>query len=202
MIVDAAAVQLEPALAAARAGTLSGDLALQVREAAETHGVWLLLAHEAIGQGGREGSRGAVLWRALQEGAVRDTLQQTESRRVIRAMASARIDALILKGAHLSTALYQPSHLRPHVDLDLLVPPAVQSRAREALTALGYQPAVVVQREAVLAQLAFERVEGGVRRVVDLHWRALNPHPFRDLLPFEEVWRRREAVPALGQAAW
>jgi hypothetical protein len=202
MIVDAAALRIEPALAAVRKGELSSDLALEVREAAEAHGVWLPLAHQALGRGGREGPAAHVLWRALREAAARDALQQAEGRRVIRGMASAGVDALILKGAHLSTVLYQPSHLRPRADLDLLVSPAEQARGREALTALGYQPAVLVQREAVFAQLAFERLEAGVRHVVDLHWRALNPHPFRGLLPFEAIRRRRVAVPALGPEAW
>jgi hypothetical protein len=202
MILDAAAATLEPAVAALCAGApLSASSVCHLREPAEAHGLWLLLAQHAAADETCDSGTRQMLHQSLRDAAARDALQQAAHRHVIQALASAGIATIVLKGAHLGVALYEPSHLRPYSDLDLLVAPAVRGRARRTLVALGYQPGVLVERDAILAQMTFRRPVSGWGHVVDLHWHALSPLPFRHLLPFDEAWRRSRRIPELGEHA-
>lgn len=202
MILDAAAVALEPALAALRMGApLSAAAVSRLREPAQKHGIWLLLAHHAMASGTHDAASRQVLSQALRDAAARDALQRAAHRSVVEAFASAGVECLVLKGAHLAGVLYASPHLRPYSDLDLLVSPLTRARAWEVLTATGYSQELLVTRDAVLAEMAFTRTESGVHHFVDLHWRALSPLPFQHLLPFDDVWHRSQPIPALGEQA-
>ena len=55
------------------------------------------------------------------------------------AFRRAGVDAILLKGAALASALYRPGEPRGYVDIDVLVPPAQRIAAGEVLAELGYR---------------------------------------------------------------
>src|SRR4051794_41072328 len=57
---------------------------------------------------------------------------------VFRALDSAGVDALLLRGPALEQALYRPGEWRSYVDVDVLVAPADRAAARRTLSQLGY----------------------------------------------------------------
>jgi hypothetical protein len=59
---------------------------------------------------------------------------------VIRALAAAGIDAILLKGPAIGDRLYDPGEHRPYVDCDLLIPAASESAAAAVLRRLGFTP--------------------------------------------------------------
>jgi hypothetical protein len=60
-------------------------------------------------------------------------------RDILSAYDTARIPALVLKGAALSHIVYPDISLRPMSDLDILVPASEVHRAQQTLTALGFE---------------------------------------------------------------
>jgi hypothetical protein len=58
---------------------------------------------------------------------------------ITRALEAVGVEALTLKGAALAAALYPEAHLRPSIDVDLLVRPRDLARACRAVEALGYR---------------------------------------------------------------
>src|SRR5437868_1842902 len=55
------------------------------------------------------------------------------------AFGRAGIDAMLLKGAGLASALYRPGESRGYFDIDVLVSPAQRIAAGKVLSALGYE---------------------------------------------------------------
>ena len=72
---------------------------------------------------------------------------------IFDALARARIDGLLLKGAALAQLLYEPGEPRSYADVDLLVAPPDLAAARQALAGLGY-------RDAGSANLGIDDVGG------------------------------------------
>src|SRR5215831_10265345 len=88
----------------------SGPVQASVLAAAREEGVFLLLADR--------------LWREvfadeLRDAAAIDALRTRELRVVLAALADARVDAVVLKGAALAHTHYPRPELRPRVDTDL-----------------------------------------------------------------------------------
>jgi hypothetical protein len=193
---------LAQALAASSSGDVAPDRAWALREIAEWHGVLPLLARGAARA--ETGSAEARTWLAAYE---RDAVALEAARRpeIVRALGrldTAGVPALVLKGAHLAYSRYPSPHLRPHHDLDLLVLEADRARAARALIEAGYRLVPHVRGDLILAQMHFERdATRGVRIPIDLHWRALNPHPFRALIAFDESYRSAQPIPELGPGA-
>jgi len=115
--------------------------------------------------------------------AASDILFEESLRSITRALASARIPAIWLKGAALARTVYPQSSLRPMGDLDVLVPHAQRPAALDVLRGLGYTfDAHTTFRpdspdkidEAYLKHLAFHHdvlVGGGAGAVVvELHF--------------------------------
>jgi hypothetical protein len=71
---------------------------------------------------------------------------------ILAAFAGAGIEAIPLKGSHLATSYYREPGLRPMNDLDVLVRPADEPRALEALARLGYQPIARSWKHFLLAR--------------------------------------------------
>lgn len=194
MRFDADAAALRPLTRSLRAGHKALDV-LAHRGAAERHGVLALLAHAALERGAREPSTTAAHLRGiLRDAAVRHVLQDREVRRVTAALSGAGVRLMLLKGAQFAHALYNPPWLRPCTDIDLLVDVPDHEPATEVLRRLGYEPLLHVTGDAIFTQAHFSRVDAGMHHAVDLHWQALNPVPFRDALPFAELWDRGSAA--------
>lgn len=58
----------------------------------------------------------------------------------LRGLASAGVDVIVLKGAHLASGVYTDPAARPMVDHDLLVREPDVARVRDVLAGLGYAP--------------------------------------------------------------
>lgn len=61
---------------------------------------------------------------------------------VVRALAGAGIEAIVLKGPAILDQLYDPGEHRPYVDCDLLIPAAAEPAVAAVLRELGFEPAV------------------------------------------------------------
>src|SRR6202000_432627 len=87
----------------------------------------------------------AYLANAAHSGLIRDT-----TARVIDALNSADIQALLLKGAALVETAYPNPAEREMLDIDVLVPEARMAEATATLSALGYQPNLDSEADAIL----------------------------------------------------
>ncbi|HEY8535077.1 MAG TPA: nucleotidyltransferase family protein [Vicinamibacterales bacterium] len=128
---------------------------------------------------------------------VRDALTRREVERVAGALETAGVRALLVKGAALACTIYQQSWHRPRTDTDLLVAHADVPAASRALESCGYRRSDEVSTgEYVSYQMAFERLDpGGLRHVVDLHWKPVNPLLLADALPAERLWEEGTPLP-------
>jgi len=94
----------------------------------------------------------------------------------VPALRAAGIEPLLLKGPAIAHWLHDDPNERAYGDVDLLVPVAAISRARDTLLALGYDEPFADSRSEEQAQHAATFVRGPV--AVDLHWELdLMPHP-------------------------
>lgn len=88
-------------------------------------------------------------------------------------LAAAGVDWVPFKGYDMATRFYAEAEERPASDVDLLIPPARLSAAREALTADGWQPLYTGRRnEAFLAEEGYAwlaRKPG--RTLLEVHFR-------------------------------
>jgi hypothetical protein len=94
----------------------------------------------------------------------------------VTALASAEVDAVVLKGPALARRLYVEGEARGYSDIDLLVPRAKLTSAQQALTELGYIWAHEVFGIDDVAGIEHSQVwaragEGGAPLLIDLHWR-------------------------------
>ena len=111
---------------------------------AERHDVVPLLYHQ-LHQAGRgwgvtERVRGELRQAFLVNGA-RNALHYHELAPVLRALRTAGIPCLVLKGAHLAALVYSQPALRTMADIDLLVPVDALLPAGAVLRSLGYADA-------------------------------------------------------------
>jgi hypothetical protein len=121
-------------------------------------------------------------------------LLDEETARVLDALAASGVPALVIKGAHLSHAIYSSPALRPRTDTDLLVPEADRDRLSAALADIGYERFPHVRGTVILGQFHFSRTDRvGVVHALDVHWRIAAPLVLADVLPFETL--RSTAVP-------
>ena len=124
-----------------------------------------------------------------------ERLRNAELRRVLHRLG--HIDLLLLKGVGLAHTIYPAPHLRRRIDVDLFVRPDAVAAVHQALVACGYarRPAAALAD----SERSYEHVDAGeFHDNIDLHWAVANPHPFADVLPFDEAWRSSVAVAALG----
>jgi hypothetical protein len=100
---------------------------------------------------------------------------------VLRALARAGIEAILLKGPAILDQLYDPGEHRPYVDCDLLIPAAAEPAVADVLRELGFAPAAGfgVPDPGVAAEHEWHR--GGDH--VDLHGSL-----FGIGAPAESVW--------------
>ena len=126
-----------------------------------------------------------------------EVLRCRELTRAVSGLRAAGVEALVLKGAALAHTLYPAPHLRPSVDIDLLVRTEDRSAAAMALEALGYTRRNAIARDAVHAQATYERTAGSVG-AIDLHWSISNRPLFAETLTFDELASEAVPVPGFG----
>jgi hypothetical protein len=194
------------------ARALRGDLAWidaggwdadELLAAADDHGVTALVWDALGSRPGPAGALRATLDARVRADAARDLIVQAEMRRVLDAIAASGERAVVFKGSALAyTAYTRPWH-RPRTDTDLLAAHAAVEGIGRVLGSCGYERSDALSTgELVSHQVAFERTDPlGVRHIVDLHWKIVNPQVLADVISFEEAWAASGAAPALGGAA-
>ena len=173
-----------------------------VIEAAEAHGVTTLL-WESLGRS----VPGALLRARLDDhargAATRDLLVRAEMTRVLEAIAGSGARAVVFKGSALVYTVYDCPWHRPRTDTDVLTSATEVVAVSAAIASCGYvQTDALTSGALVSHQVAFEHEdEHGLRHVVDLHWKVVNPQVLADVLTFEEIWADARPAPALGPSA-
>lgn len=176
-------------------GEADPDALLAVAEAEGVTG----LVFEALQ---RSGARHDILGRfgvRSRAAIAAEVLIERELTRVLAALDRGGVRVLVLKGAALAYTMYPHPWLRPRVDTDLLVHAEDDDRAASMLAGLGYSPVTTVSSGALVShQRVFEHVDAhGVRHLVDLHWKIVNPQMLANALSFDELWATSEQVPTL-----
>lgn len=144
----------------------------------------------------------AALQRELRQAAAFDAWREQDLTGLLDALASAGIDAVLMKGAALAYMIYDAPHLRVRVDTDLLIRREQLEAAERVFAAHGWSRPPESDFELAAAQRHYEKPAPASRRVhLDVHWRIANPRTFSDALSFEEIRVRAVPVPALGRAA-
>lgn len=127
----------------------------------------------------------------------------------LRAVESARVPVLLLKGAVFAETLYADPGLRPFADVDILVRPDDLPAAQQALIACGYRPerADWVREEWEQdCQSAFvlpDALDTGVPLVVELHWNLINNDRLLGMarrIEGERLWARSVEARVAGQS--
>lgn len=191
---------------------------LAMGASSETAADWDVLATLARRQGvapllfwrlvrGRQSDSKTALPEAVREALRRDFFvsaaramaAEHQLSRVLRALAEARVPAVVVKGAA-AGAFYPDPALRAYGDLDLLVPLAQVKQAEAALNGLGYccsKPAAWwLEHGHHLPPM----ICGGNRLAVEIHWR-LDSEELPGRLPVEDLWARVEPWSVKGQPA-
>ena len=126
-----------------------------------------------------------------------------ELRLVLDAFATAGIQAVVIKGAHLGHVLYASSALRPHGDVDIVVTADEIDATPDVVEPLGYQRLPHVRGRIILGQHHFRRTDHlGVPHALDVHWRIAAPLVFRDVLTAGVLRKRAVPIPQLGPHGW
>jgi hypothetical protein len=125
-----------------------------------------------------------------------EMLRGREIARVMAALDSRAVPALLVKGAALAYSLYAEPWLRPRVDTDILVAHDSFRAADRVLRSLGYHASPAVSTgEFVSHQVAYQHRDAhGLSHVIDLHWKTVNPQALADALPFELLWEDAQEV--------
>jgi Uncharacterised nucleotidyltransferase len=175
-----------------------------VQQDAEAHGVQGLVRRVLKAKG---------LWDAIDQDVrsaldaqVHHDVLAEECRRgqtacVVRAMRSAGVSTLTIKGSALAYTHYPAPYLRPRCDTDLLVSPDAMPRASEVLESLGYSRLTMVAREVVHTQSAWVNRKALVGQTIDLHWRISARPLLAKCLSFEELLQDAVTVPRLDEPA-
>ena len=140
---------------------------------------------------------------AAREQIAVELMRRGELTRVIQSLAAADIPALVLKGGALAYSIYPAAHLRPRIDIDVLVPDAdAAERSKPALAALGYVASQVPTTAAIGYELILRReAPGGYVHWIDVHWALANQALYAGVFGFDELAAEAIALPALGEAA-
>ena len=138
-----------------------------------------------------------VLQDAVRSETARSLMLTGELVRVLRALQSAKILALPFKGPLLSLAVYGDFALRSCCDLDILVHEEDLGRAREVLSASGYEPLLSLnsqqERAYLKTECALQMVDQNRGYLVELHWRFSERHTALSL-PLKRFWDRSKPI--------
>lgn len=129
--------------------------------------------------------------------ALWEEIHRTHLVQLLEQLAQAGITAIVMKGTALAYLLYRDPAARRRGDTDLLVRPGDLAAARRVLARAGCRrgddPHGLNFQETWLIDCG-----AGMVHTIDLHWQPLDSPVLQKLLPPEQVWDRRIAVPCLS----
>jgi hypothetical protein len=185
----------------ARLSAGTGAVTEDMAAAARRHRVHLLLAR-GLSTDERRTAVGQALVRELTMASALHAWHDASTRELLEALAASEIAVLILKGTGLAHSLYPEPHLRPCLDVDLLVRPDALEAAERVLAAQGWSHPP--ERDAELSEPQrhyAKNARGTLAYHVDLHWKIANPRIFADATSFEALDAGAVPVPPLGAGA-
>jgi hypothetical protein len=200
VIDDRAETAAEDALCA----RLSGErvpISAAIVSVARRHRMHLVLAAAAPAEELAE-PPGAALLADLRKAEVVEIIRDRTLRGLLRQFAAAGIDTLLLKGAGLAHTLYASPHLRPRVDLDVMVARADLARAERTLEAGAWVRAAEPEGKLVTAERHYHLAKrAAFAEQLDLHWKIAIPRLFGETVGFEELRSRAVPIVKLGPDA-
>lgn len=170
---------------------------------AEAHGITPLLADrlcEADLVASLEPCVRAALERARRGALLLEAVQTPHMMSVLAALVAAGVAPVVFKGAALAVTHYRASWLRPHGDVDLLVPPEQAALATAVLEGHGCRKAARPEGALVTYQARFLGTVGAVDCAYDLHWRVADPQLFGHLFDYGGLRAGGVSGPVAG--AW
>jgi len=191
--------------APAEPGFADADFRNGIREAAEYHGVLLLIAHRL-----RQRRRGSGHIEALAEicaerqraDAATGLIKEKELGTTIDGLAKRGVFPLLMKGTPLAYSHYPSPDTRARADTDMLIPSNGRNSANTALRELGYRVPDPGTHRSIHDQLSAEKRDCfGVVHTLDVHWKLSNHKAFADLFSYEELARASVPLPELGANA-
>jgi hypothetical protein len=158
---------------------------------AEHEGVHLLIA-DCLTRDQRIGNVSealrARLIAALRDAAAIEQVVRRELGDVATALRRDGVDTLLFKGAALALTHYASPVLRPHVDIDVLLPADAVPEATAVFERLGYRRPPYVTGQLVSSQLPYQKLDRhGVRHAYDLHWKISIPQVFANTFSIDEL---------------
>ena len=140
--------------------------------------------------------------RAERAAVIEDAVRQTELVHVLGELSAAGVRALLFKGAALAHRHYPAAYLRVRADTDLLVPVADLPMLKRVLGRSGYVHPAETSGRLVSYQCHYHKIDRhGIAHAFDVHWKISNLQVLADRFGWEELWRGRVGVDALGSSA-
>lgn len=135
----------------------------------------------------------AFLRDVYMQNMVRVMKMSVQSRLVIKALNSADIPTIPLKGIVMANLIYESIGLREMNDIDLLVPPEKLARTAEILTGMGYKPARPFHIDSIIH--VGKHLPGFIKKdqgMIEIHWSITSPNLYYSIDP-HELWE--QAIP-------
>jgi len=140
--------------------------------------------------------------RAERAAVIEDVVRHTELVHVLEELSAAGVRALLFKGAALAHRHYPAPYLRVRADTDLLVPTTDLPMLERVLGGLGYVRPAETSGRLVSYQCHYYKIDRhGIAHALDVHWKISNVQVLADRFSWEELWRGRVGVDALGSSA-
>ncbi len=183
---------------------LSPDQWLTLGALAQEHGVAPLAYRQFEALGWPAGSQSGIqqTWMdSYYQSAAQSATLYHELDLILTTLDQDGIPVVLLKGAHLASALYVDIALRPMNDLDLLVHEADLERAQAALAAIGYnQPYPVISQglNRDLGHHIYLSRENSSLPGLELHWSLLGGKADRRAAPAGWFWEHTLPLPPSG----
>ena len=173
--------------------------------AAVRHRILLLLGWNLRGAGRLHDSPPEFVetfQRAERAAVIEDIVHHTELVHVLEELSAAGVRALLFKGAALAHTHYPAAYLRVRADTDLLVPATDLPMLERVLGRLRYVHPTETSGDLVSYQSHFYKIDRhGIAHAFDVHWKISNLQVLADRIGWEELWRGRVGVDALGSSA-
>jgi hypothetical protein len=140
--------------------------------------------------------------RAERAAVIEDVVRHTELVHVLEELRAAGVRALLFKGAALAHRHYPAAYLRVRADTDLLVPATDLPMLERVLGRLGYVHPAETSGRLVSYQCHCHKIDRhGIAHAFDVHWKISNLQVLADRFSWEELWRGRVGIEALGSSA-
>lgn len=140
--------------------------------------------------------------RAERAAVIEDALRHAELVHVLEELSAAGVRAVLFKGAALAHTHYPASYVRVRADTDLLVAASDLAALESVLGGLGYVRPAETSGRLVSYQRHYHKIDRhAVAHAFDVHWKISNLQVLADRFCWQELWRCRVAVAALGSSA-